>query len=117
MCRSSVSAATATSAMSSASTNGSSSPPAGRTTSPQTIGSNRKSSLKFCMNHADRRIVQSAPGLLHGLLGALRLLLAAAGEQHQPPDPVLQGELREGSHLLHGTGDRDVRVVGDIGGG
>ena len=55
-----------------------------------------------------------APCLLHGQLGALGLLLAPAGEEHQPPDPTLHGQLGERAHRLHRARDRDVREVGDV---
>ena len=61
--RGSVSAATATSAMSSTSRNGSATSPAGKAISPPRTGPSSVPSLKFCANHAARRMVKIAPAL------------------------------------------------------
>ena len=48
------------------------------------------------------------------LLGALGLLLAAPGQQHQSANPAVHGQLGERADRLDRTRDCDVGVVGDI---
>ena len=72
--------------MSSTSTNGSGTSPAGSAISPASTPSSRNASLKFCANQLQRTTVHSVPAADQLPLGALRLRLAAAGEQHEPLD-------------------------------
>src|SRR3954465_1378324 len=70
--------------MSSTSTKGSATPSTrfGSASSPLRMPSWKMPSLKFCANHEQRTIVHSAPEARTGVLGALRLLLAAARPAH-----------------------------------
>jgi len=76
-CPSLVSTAAATSAMSSASRNGSPTSPAGRATSPSRTGPRRKPSLKFWLNQLHRNTVHVTPALAHVLAKTFSPLLEA----------------------------------------
>ena len=53
-------------------------------------------------------------GLLHGALADLGLLLAAAGQQHQPADAARHRGSGERADGLGGAGERQVGVVHDV---
>ena len=81
---------------------------------PPRIGARKKLSLKFWLKKLELQDRPLGAHLLHGPLGTLGLLLAAAGEEQEPPNPLLHREGGEGTDGLDGSWHREVRVVGDV---
>ena len=107
--------ATATSAMSSASTNGSPTVLSTIVREPAAISSAQKASVKFWKKKAERRIVQSAPEAMKAALGSPRPVLAAAGEEHEPA--CTRGRRRAGEGADDGVGARksEIGLEGEVG--
>src|SRR6185312_5646994 len=108
------SAATATSAMSPASTNGSGTSPAGSANSPASTASARKSSVKFCMKNADRTTAHSTPAAATAFSAASapssprpdsstsrRTPVAAASAASSPMASAAPGKARSGWYVRY----------------
>ena len=54
------------------------------------------------------------PARLDDVLGACGLDLVAAGQQHQPVDPCLDGALGESANGVDRAGDGQIGVIGDV---
>src|SRR3712207_3331105 len=100
--------------MSSASTNGSGTSPAGRATSPPRIGPRKKLSLKFWLKKLERRIVRSAPTSCTARSARWASSSPRPERSTSRRTPLLHREGGQGTDGLDGPWHREVRVVGDV---